>query len=150
MDGPSSLVPASVPPELDPVEPLLEPVPELLPLELPVDPLLDPDPEELLDPLLDPDPEEPLDPLLNPDPEEPLDPLLVLDPPPEEEPPSCDGLFCPPPPLFPQPAAIAHATQGSPASVDRKTATKIDERIAPLVMLDRSVQPNDVDITPSR
>jgi hypothetical protein len=79
-------VPASLPPELDPEEPLLE----LLP-ELPVDPLLDPlDP---LDPLLDP--LDPLDPLLEPE----------LDPPSKDGPPSSDGMFSPS--LLAQPATSA-------------------------------------------
>jgi hypothetical protein len=114
----SSPRPASLPPELDPVEPLLELLPELLP-ELPVDPLLDPlVPLDPLDPLLDP-----LDPLLEPE----------LDPPSEEEPPSSDGVFCPA--LLAQPAASAYATQSDRARVDRTTAATTDQRVAPLLMV---------------
>jgi hypothetical protein len=99
--------PASLPPELDPLDPLLELLPEL-PLELPLEPLL-----------VDPDP---------------LDPLL--DAPPEEEPPLSDGPVGAPP-LVPQPAAIASAANANHrgrARVDRRTATTTDERIARLLI----------------
>jgi hypothetical protein len=111
----SSPPPASLPPELDPLEPLLELLPELL-VELPLDP-----------PLVDPDPDDPLAPL---DPLDPPDPLL--DPAPEEEPPSSDGGVAPPS-LVPQPTAIANAANAAHrgrARVDRGTATTTDERIA--------------------
>ena len=98
------------------------PAPASLPPEPdPLEPPLELPPELLLpvDPPLDP-----LDPLLEPE----------LDPPSKEEPPSSDGAACPPPPL-PQPAATANATQGDRARVDRRTAARTDERIAPLLMV---------------
>jgi len=128
----SLAAPASLPPELDPVDPLLELLPELL-VELPVDPLLDP-----LDPLVDP-----LDPLADP-----LDPLLEpeLDPP--EEPPSSVAVFWPP--LLPQPAASANATQSDRPRVDRRTAATTDERVAPLLMVRSLLQGKHVQCRPPR
>jgi hypothetical protein len=128
----SSPPPASLPPELDPLEPLLELLPELL-VEPPVDPLL-----------VDPDPDDPLDPL------DPRDPPL-LDPPPEEGPPSSDGSVGPPS-LVLQPAAIANATNATHhgrARVDRLTATTTDERFALLLIgLDCSLAPDHPDGAP--
>jgi hypothetical protein len=90
--------------------PPASPPPELEPLELLLELLV----ELPLDPLLD-----------DPDPDDPLDPL--------EEPPSSDGAIAPPP-LAPQPTAIANTPNAT-----RGRARVVIGRIAPSHRLEQSV-----------
>jgi hypothetical protein len=128
----SLTVPASLPPEPDPLSPLaeppLEPLAEPL-LELPVDPPPDPLAEPPLDPLAEPL----LDPLAEPLLELPVDsPLDPLDPLFEPE------LDAPSPLPPPQPAAstnAAKATDGDRARGDRRTPTRTEERIARIFII---------------